>query len=196
MIWSRNAPRLLLAIISFPLIALGLSPRRNPERDQKRAQSLSAFNQIVLVLESPRCVNCHTNLDAPLQGDDGLLHDMNVKRGIDGRGTPAMRCTNCHQLSNSDIDHGPPGVSDWRLPPASERMAWKGVSVGNVCRGLKDPSQNRNRNLNDLLQHVTNDPIVLWGWAPGSGRTPPPLSHADFVLQFRLWIETSAACPD
>src|SRR5262244_3774337 len=45
-----------------------------------------------------------------LQGDDNRPHGMNVKRGTDGRGSPAMRCTNCHQSSNSEFAHAPPGA--------------------------------------------------------------------------------------
>jgi len=37
---------------------------------------------------------------------------------------------------------------------------------------------------------------VLWGWAPGDGRTLPPLSHEEFTKQFRAWIDGGAAIPD
>jgi hypothetical protein len=36
---------------------------------------------------------------------------------------------------------------------------------------------------------------VLWGWNPGDGRTKPPLSHAEFARQFRVWVEKGAAAP-
>ena len=194
--WKRMFSRFLLALIWLSLVPFRLSSGQDSSTNQKRTVSFASFQNVVLVLESPRCVNCHTDLDAPLQGDNGLLHSMNVKRGLDGRGTPAMRCANCHQSSNSNLEHGPPGVSGWRLPPAGEPMAWKGVSARIVCQNLKNPSDNGNRDLSALLQHVTNDPLVRWGWAPGPGRTLPPLSHAEFVQQFRKWIESGAYCSE
>src|SRR5215471_5567508 len=80
-------------------------------------ESLHAFAVVASVLKRPRCLNCHVSGDAPLQGDLGTPHNMNVKRGPDGRGTPAMHCTNCHQDENSRQLHSPPGRPDWRMPP-------------------------------------------------------------------------------
>src|SRR2546427_251449 len=60
-----------------------------------------AFTEVATVLTHPRCLNCHVPGDSPLQGDEGRPHDMNVRRAADGRGTPAARCTNCHQAANS-----------------------------------------------------------------------------------------------
>ncbi|MBV9182808.1 MAG: hypothetical protein JO356_15970 [Acidobacteria bacterium] len=158
-------------------------------------ESLRAFSRIASVLTSPRCLNCHVPGDSPLQGDAGTPHGMNVKRGPDGRGTPAMRCSNCHQDTNSSQLHAPPGCPDWRLPPPSMRMAWQGLSVGELCRTLKDPAANGNRSLEQLLEHFRNDRIVNWGWAPGPGRTIPPLSHDDFVAEVTRWVKMGSACP-
>src|SRR5258707_12101221 len=74
---------------------------------------VSAFGDIASVLTSPRCLNCHLAGQSPLQGDDSHAHTMNVKRGADGRGTPAMRCTNCHQSTNSAFPHETPAPPDW-----------------------------------------------------------------------------------
>jgi hypothetical protein len=46
-----------------------------------------------------------------------------------------------------------------------------------------------------LLEHATSDPIVLWGWAPGKGRTLPPASHDAFVASFKAWVDSDGACP-
>jgi hypothetical protein len=158
------------------------------------AIGLSAFRDLASVLVGPRCLNCHVAGDSPLQGDDGQPHNMNVKRGVDGRGTPAMRCTNCHQETNSEFAHAPPGVPDWRLPEAKTPMAWQGLSIGEFCRTLKDRSKNGGRSLTSLLQHVKSDPIVNWGWNPGAERTRPPLSHQNFVDKFIAWMDSGAPC--
>ena len=163
---------------------------------QDREGAVRAFVGVARVLASPRCANCHIAGDAPLQGDDGHAHVMNVQRGRDGRGTVAMRCTNCHQNVSSRLPNAPPGAPDWRLPPNDTPMAWKGLSAGDQCRLLKDSRTNGNRSLADLLTHTKTDPLVLAGWNPGPGRVVPALSHDAFVDQFKTWIDLGAACPD
>src|SRR5215813_5326985 len=64
---------------------------------QQREEAVRAFKEVATVLSSARCANCHIRGGAPLQGEDAHPHAMRVRRGIDGRGTPAMRCSNCHQ---------------------------------------------------------------------------------------------------
>ena len=159
------------------------------------AESLRAFAVVASVLTSPRCLNCHVAGDSPLQGDAGTIHNMNVKRGPDGRGTPAMHCTSCHQEQNSLQLHAPPGRPDWRMPPPATRMAWQGLSVGDICRSLKDPAKNGGRTTAQLIEHVRDDRIVNWGWNPGPSRSLPPVSHQEFVAQVTQWVQTGAACP-
>src|ERR1700712_5088272 len=59
--------------------------------------SVQAFKEVYKVLMSPRCMNCHPAGDIPLQGEDSHLHTMGVKRGADGKGVYAVKCSNCHQ---------------------------------------------------------------------------------------------------
>lgn len=153
-----------------------------------------AFTEVATVLTHPRCLNCHVPGSSPLQGDEGRPHTMSVRRAADGRGTPAARCTNCHQDANSPAPHSPPGAPDWRLPPASARLAWQGLSTEEICRSLKDPARNGGRNLAQLVEHVSTDHFVHWGWSPGPGRSTPPLSHQDFVRRFVQWTESGAPC--
>src|SRR5450631_3145182 len=80
-----------------------------------RPTGVRAFRDVASVLTSPRCLNCHVLGDSPLQGDDNHVHKMMVARGTDGRGTPAMRCSGCHQDSNVSASHAPPGVPEWRV---------------------------------------------------------------------------------
>lgn len=165
-------------------------------KPDEHEQSLRAFAVVASVLTSPRCLNCHVSGETPLQGDSGTPHNMNVKRGTDGRGTPAMRCTNCHQDQNSTTLHAPPGRPDWRLPPPNMRLAWQGLTVGEICSALKNPATNGGKSPEQLIEHVRDDRIVNWGWDPGPGRSIPPVSHDEFVAQVTLWLQTGAACPE
>ena len=182
---------LLAAIAQFSLRAFA-GGQASAEKNEK---SLQAFRAVASVLTSPRCLNCHTSNDGPLQGDDNHPHAMNVRRGADGKGSAALRCFACHQTENTKFLHGPPGAADWQLPPPKTPMAWKGLSTGELCRTLKDPAKNGNRSLQDLIPHMDTS-LVRWAWNPGPGRTVPPLSHDEFVSRLREWIETGAACPE
>ena len=160
-----------------------------------KEKSLQAFRAVASVLTSPRCLNCHVPGDGPSQGDDNHPHAMNVKRGVDGKGSRALRCFACHQAENGKALHSPPGAVDWQLPPSRTPMAWKGLSTGELCRTLKDPTKNGNRSLQDLIPHMDTS-LVRWAWNPGPGRSVPPLSHDEFVSRLKEWIETGAACPE
>ena len=202
MSWRRKP---FLALIGLgTVLAITLSYKGSTQEntnatsgaESAAAQSLRAFAVVASVLSSPRCLNCHVPGDSPLQGDSGAPHNMNVKRGLDGRGTPAMRCTNCHQDENSEQLHAPPGRPDWRLPPPSMRMAWQGLSVGAICRALKDSATNGGKSPDQLIEHVRDDKIVNWGWNPGPGRSIPPVSHDEFVAQVKAWVQNGAVCPE
>ena len=114
--------RLLLAI---GIVVMSIS---RVDGGQSDTPALAAFRDIAAVLMSRRCVNCHVPGDAPLQRDEGHPHIMRIKRGVDGRGTPAVRCRACHQSTNASAESGPPGADDWRLPPPRMRMAWHALS--------------------------------------------------------------------
>src|SRR5688572_7167404 len=53
-----------------------------------------AFLDVTKVLQSPRCVNCHPNGDAPKVGDHARVHPMDVRRGLERVG---MSCGTCHR---------------------------------------------------------------------------------------------------
>ena len=88
-------------------------------------ESVKAFMEVYKVLMSPRCMNCHPSGDIPLQGDDSHLHTMFPKRGKEGKGLYAMKCTNCHQPENTVGIHMPPGSPEWHLPPATMKMVFQ-----------------------------------------------------------------------
>lgn len=157
--------------------------------------ALAAWQVVYRVLEHPRCANCHPAGDVPLQGDDGHAHTQNVQRGSDGLGRYAMRCATCHQMQNLPGVHLPPGAPGWRLPHPSMPLVFVGKTPGDLCRQLKDPRHNGGRTPEQVLEHVTADPLVLWGWSPGDGRAPVTTPHAEFVQAMRTWIDNDCGCP-
>jgi hypothetical protein len=156
-----------------------------------------AFVDLSAVLTHPRCLNCHTSVDYPRQGDDQHRHAFNVRRGPDDKGAAAMRCQTCHQAANQDAS-GVPGAPGWRLAPL--RMAWDGLSPAQLCRALLDPTRG-GMTPASLTAHLENERLVAWAWRPGRTsvgveRRPPPLSHDEFVALVRKWVALGAACPD
>jgi hypothetical protein len=158
--------------------------------------SKKAFGEVYKVLMSPRCMNCHPSGDVPLQGDDSRLHTQNIKRGKDGKGLYALKCTNCHQPENTSGLNMPPGNAVWHLPPANMKMVFQGKTPKQLAAQLLNPKTNGNKTKAQLIKHVSDDALVLWGWNPGDGRTLPPLSHEEFVKQFKLWIDNGAYLPN
>jgi hypothetical protein len=161
--------------------------------------ALDAFKTVQKVLQHPRCQNCHIPGDAPLQFDEGRAHAMNVQRGAAGAGAAGLPCGTCHGASNlpsSYGEHVPPGAPNWHLPQPERKMVFIGLSTGDLCRRLKDTQQNGGKDLNALIEHVDHDPLVLWGWEPGSGRAPVSVAHASFVAAFKTWAAAGAPCPN
>ncbi len=206
--------RLLLRVFVFLLVALVtwivLSARtvaetgesKNSAADAKLADGLAAWEQVYSVLTSPRCINCHTATNYPQQGDDRHRHFANVIRGPEGKGVPALNCVSCHQEANAD-NTGVPGGHNWHLAPLS--MRWQDLndqplSSAAVCRAVTDRSMNHGLDGPGLLKHHEEEPLVLWAWnsgrrPDGAMRTPPPLTHAEFVAATRLWVEAGTPCP-
>jgi len=162
------------------------------------AAGLAAFETVRKVLQHPRCVNCHIPGDAPLQFDDRRVHAQNVKRGPDGKGAVGFSCATCHAEKNPPASYGehmPPGAPDWHLPPPDAKMVFLDRTSAEIARALKDPAATRGKDLPALLDHVTHDKLVLWGWDPGVGRAPVPVPHAEFVAAFKAWIDAGAPVP-
>ncbi len=157
------------------------------------------FEIIRSVLQDPRCQNCHPAADRPLQTDLSVAHTMNVQRGPDGHGAPGEHCGTCHGKANPPDSYGlhqPPGVAtDWHLPPPDVKMVFVGRSAKDLCEQIKDPQRNGGKDMTALVQHVSSDPLVLWGWAPGFGRKPVAVPHADFVAAFTRWANAGGPCP-
>jgi hypothetical protein len=157
-----------------------------------RQRSIALFQEAAKVLQHPRCVNCHPRGDRPMQTDRMRPHEPLVVRGADGHGAPGLACTTCHGSANYEQARVP-GDPHWHLAPSS--MAWEGLSAGAICEQLKDPARNGNRSLAAIVEHVTTDSLVKWGWNPGGGRTPAPGTNAQFGELMQGWVEAGAHCP-
>ena len=165
---------------------------------QDSAQAVRAFETVRQVLQHPRCQNCHIPGNSPLQYDQGLPHAMNVQRGRDGHGAVGMNCGSCHQTRNLPADYGlraPPGAPNWHLPPEHMKMVFINLPAAELCRVLKDPKRNGGKTADQLLKHVAEDKLVLWGWEPGGQRAPVSVPHAQFVGAFKDWVAGDMPCP-
>jgi hypothetical protein len=189
------------AFAALALLVLAAIECAGPERSSQGREppptptALRAWSTIYGVLQHPRCVNCHPSGDAPLQGDEGAIHAQNVRRGSDGTGLFALHCDACHQTQNLPGVHLPPGAPRWHLPRSDMALVFQGRSSVDLCRQIRDPARNGGMTPDLLLAHVERDPLVLWGWDPGEGRTPVPTSHAEFVQAMRTWIAAGCGCP-
>ena len=178
------------------VLALLLPAASHPTKSQRDdAGARDAFGAAYTVLMHPRCMNCHPAGDAPLQGDDSHVHMQNVKRGPNGHGKYGMKCQTCHQDKNLPGANMPPGVDDWHMPLPATKLVFEGKSAGELCRQMKDPLHNGGKSLQGVIDHLET-PLVFWAWAPGDGRTTPPMSHAEFAQKMREWVAKGGACPE
>jgi mono/diheme cytochrome c family protein len=211
---SLLAAALLIALCADVLITV-----RAREKDRSTsttvkndAEAREAFLEAYKVFMHPRCVNCHPAGDAPLQGEDSRPHSFfRLRRGADGQGVFAVKCINCHQAQNQSGPHMPPGATyplkdgledqahrgepRWRMPTATAPMVFEKRTPRQLCKQLLDKKQNGGLTPGQLIEHVDHDPLVLWGWNPGEGRSAPGLSHTEFVQNVKEWINKGGACP-
>ena len=179
----------MMRLISVVAVSAGLVMAQTPQLG-----SFEAFRKASAVLRHPRCINCHIPGDQPLIGSKAEPHPMRVKRGPDGSGTVVVRCTTCHQESNGELPHSPPGAKNWRLPPPATRMAWVGLDDQKLCSAILNLKLNGGLARDRIVEHMDSDSRVLWAWEPGPGREPPPMDRHQFVELIRVWIEKGASC--
>jgi len=161
-------------------------------RSEAAPTTTALFDPIASVVTHPRCLNCHQD-SSPRQTDARLIHRPLVVRGIDGHGAPTQQCQTCHQATNTG-DGVVPGVATWHLAPLS--MLWEGRSKREICEQMKDPARNGGRRTGEqVIEHMRSDPLVLWAWNPGAGRTTPPLSHEKFLEVLEVWVNAGMPCP-
>ena len=154
------------------------------------AAGAKAFATVAKVFQHPRCLNCHPDGDAPLQYAMSEPHSMNVRRGPDGLGSPGLRCAACHMQQPLGGLHMPPGVdAPWRLAPRA--LAFEGKTPAQMAAAVAGSGMTDA----ELLHHVEQDPLVLYGWDPGEGRGKVSVEHAEFVKAFKTWIEAGKPAP-
>jgi len=192
---------IVIAFLVWPC-TVSLAQNTSPKAaSTTREAGLAAWEQVYSVLSNPRCINCHTATNYPQQGDDRQRHLFNVVRGPGGKGVPGLNCATCHQSANAST--GLPGAHDWHLAPLS--MKWQDTSdnilpSGDVCQSLTDHSKNGGLGGPGILRHHQQEALVLWAFQPGrrrdgTERSPPPLTHEQFVTATRTWIDAGMPCP-
>ena len=204
----KRTPRLyLLAMLLIVGIVLGftnskmqplIQPTTTPTKTIDSPSSDEAFDKMMAVLTHKRCVNCHPAGDRPRQGEDSHYHNFGVQRGADNHGLPALRCESCHQHENNNYS-GVPGAPEWSLAPLS--MQWEGLSRVEIARSMLDPKRNGGRNLEQIVEHLTEHELVLWAWEPGidaSGqpREKPPVPKDEYIKAVKEWAEAGAHIPE
>jgi hypothetical protein len=203
--FKKLAIPVAVAVLMGGLMAFGYSKKsiasgnyvKAPAITEKKKDSIAsvkAFAKVYSVLMSPRCMNCHPKGDVPLQGEDSHLHTMAPKRGKDGKGLYAMKCTNCHQPENTPGVHTPPGNPKWQLPPADMKMVFEGKTPRQLAIQIMDFNQNGHKDMKKLIEHV-DDTLVKAGWHPAQDLKQPPLSHKEFKKAWLTWLETGAYAP-
>jgi hypothetical protein len=188
MIVRSLAVALIVAALFAPAAFATDAPKLTPDD----TASIEAFDQAAKVFASPRCLNCHTTVAWPTQGDDRHRHTFNVVRGPSDKGPPGMLCTNCHKDSNQEA-MTIPGAKDWHMAPLS--MGWTDLAPGDLCRALLDPKKNGGRTGEQVIAHMRDDRLVLWAWSPGGTRQAPALTHKAFVAALETWLKKGARCP-
>lgn len=164
---------------------------------ESKGEGENLFMQMHRVLVHPRCLNCHPKGDSPRQGNNARLHLPPMTRGSHDNGAAGMHCDTCHQGANFAAS-GVPGAPTWLLAPLS--MAWEDKTPGEICRQMLDRRRNGNKSLAQIVEHLTEDKLVAWGWDPGvdvtgKAREPVPIPKAEFNRIVQAWAKAGAACP-
>ena len=165
------------------------------------ADGVAAFETVRQVLQHPRCQNCHIPGDAPLQFDEGRV----------ARAEREARCRTARACAGTEVLHVPHrgeparGLRRRTRRPARrtgtcrrrehEDGLHQDLTSAELCGVLKNKATNGNRDLPALVEHVSHDKLVLWGWAPGGARAPVSVTHEAFVAKFKTWVAAGAPCP-
>ena len=184
----------IVTVVSFIVVLLFIITAFNPlSEPPDKEVSLQAFDKILKVLKSPRCMNCHPSDDRPRQGDEQKVHLFGVTRGKDNHGGPVQTCQTCHNDKNNAYTQIP-GAPHWGLAPKS--MGWMGLSDVELGQALVDKNKNGNRSPAEIAKHLMEDKLVLWAWNPGDNRTLPPIPLDEFKTAVKEWLENGAAVPE
>jgi cytochrome c553 len=163
----------------------------NYEVTLSREEGLAAFADIYAVSTHPRCMNCHPDGDAPLNGEDAALHPFGITRFSPLKG---LHCSTCH--APDQVNDGqaplPPADSIWSMAPA--QMVFENRTPAQLCAQLKDPAINGGRGHVASTEHIAHDHLLITSWQ--KGRPAPPISHEELVKRFETWGRAGGPCPD
>ncbi len=193
----------LLPIILFATILLATDFSKYDHTDNSTtvtkevAANTDDFDKMMQALTHPRCLNCHPSDNKPKQGIDQHPHYFGVARGKADHGFEATKCNTCHQKENNEFS-GVPGAPHWGLAPSS--MNWEGLSKNEIASSMMDRKQNGGKSPNEILKHLTEDPLVLWAWDPGvdvagNPRETPPISKEEYIAAVKSWFAGGAVIP-
>ena len=161
------------------------------------ARSEENFEKMMDVLTHKRCMNCHPSDHTPKQGEDSHPHYFGVKRGEANLGFLATKCNTCHQDENNEFS-GVPGAPKWSLAPKT--MNWEGLTRTEIATSILNKKRNGGKNHHEILEHLTEDPLVLWAWNPGIDtegipRETPPIPVDEYITAVKEWFEAGAIIP-
>ena len=148
---------------------------------------LAAWTKVHQVLSHPRCANCHVGPDnvpiwyEPQAQVPPRAHGMNIDAGPSRVGAETLPCGTCRTAHNTTVPHGAPGAPAWHLPPVQQQ--WSGKSSAEICAQIKDPARNGGRTLAQIADHIANERLVAWGWAPGPFDIPAGSTTVEFTLE-------------
>lgn len=198
--------RILLLLVGSAIVVLSTGfwadahakPSGNENPESTTVLLDTDFDKMMAVLTHKRCVNCHPSDDYPRQGEDSHIHRFGVQRGEDNHGVAALRCETCHQHDNNDYS-GVPGAPEWSLAPRS--MAWQGLSRVEIAQSMLNPENNGGRNLEQIVEHLTEHELVLWAWEPGidpegNPRELPPVPKDEYIAAVKAWAANGAIIPE
>jgi len=196
--------KIILAAIGFFTLAAAPQIRAQSDSADDPAPiadletGLEAWAKLYTVFSHPRCANCHVEDGRPMWSGPNYgetrKHGMFVGGNPDNLlGEPGMMCTTCHMAENSKKPHGPPGAEVWFMAP--KEFVWWEKSSAEICAQVKDPERNGGRSLEDIHEHIADDPLVAWGWNPGPGREPAPYSAEEAAQFVTDWMINGAPCP-
>jgi len=161
------------------------------------ASSAENFEKMMDVLTHKRCMNCHPSDNTPKQGEDSHPHFFGMVRGEGNMGFQATNCNTCHQAENNEFS-GVPGAPHWSLAP--ESMKWEGLSRSEIAATILDKKRNGGRSRQEVVEHLTQDALVLWAWNPGidaegNPRETPPIPVDEYIVAVKEWFAAGAVIP-
>ena len=104
-----------------------------------------------------------------------------------------------HQLAREKVTRQLPLTflfnPDEEVGSVASRAHIEAEAVRNRYVLVTEPKRNGGKTPGQLVKHVAEDKLVLWGWEPGGQRAPVSVPHAQFVGAFKEWVAGGMPCP-